>query len=108
MHEHVCMHVIVQNGHHEDVGRYLAVFMELSEGYEKVTSYHYCIEMLYNCSDKYAQRNYSRDYGRHYCIHCNTHCTALHCTALHCSLLQSRTLVMVNAGATRNITSSPS
>ncbi len=55
----------VQNGHHEDVGRYLAVFMELSEGYEKVTSYQYCIEMLYSCTDKHPQRNYSRDYGMH-------------------------------------------
>ena len=35
----VCEWVVcsIQNGHHEDVGRYLAMFMELSEGYEKVT-----------------------------------------------------------------------
>jgi len=39
--------------------------MELSDGYDKTpTSYQYSIQMLYGCSNKYPNKNYSKDYGK--------------------------------------------
>lgn len=28
-----------------------------------ICRYQYCIEMLYNCSNKYPSRNYKKEYG---------------------------------------------
>jgi hypothetical protein len=53
---------IYPNGHREDTGLYLSVFLELTESHDKKFKYQYCIEMLYNCSNKHPSRNYKKEY----------------------------------------------
>lgn len=52
-----------QNGHREDNGNYLSVFVELYDGFDRTTRYQYSIEMLYNCGNKHPHKNYRREYG---------------------------------------------
>jgi hypothetical protein len=53
-----------QNGHREDNGNYLSVFVELYDGFDRTTRYQYSIEMLYNCGNKHPHKNYRREYGK--------------------------------------------
>lgn len=54
---------VYPNGHREDVGNYLSVFVELTEGFDRTTTYQYYIEMLFQCSNKFPQKNYKREYA---------------------------------------------
>ena len=37
--------------------------MDHVTGHVITTRYQYCIEMLYNCSNKHPSRNYKKEYG---------------------------------------------
>jgi len=51
------------NGHREDNGKYLGVFVELTKGFDRTTSYQYCVEMLYNGNNRSPHKNYMREYA---------------------------------------------
>ena len=65
---HISINVVPhpQNGHREDNGNYLSVFVELYDGFDRTTRYQYSIEMLYNCGNKHPHKNYRREYGKLY------------------------------------------
>eukprot|EP00731_Ephydatia_muelleri_P023634 Em0015g1217a len=53
---------VYPNGHKEDTGKYLSVFIELTSGFERKANYQYSIIMLFNASEKYPHKNFQKEY----------------------------------------------
>ena len=66
---------VYPNGTSDFVGRYLAVFVELCDGYNQTATYHYRVELIHGAG-KYKQtngnirnpRNFKRDYSSEFAV----------------------------------------